>query len=110
LDDFLCEFLLSALELLSRDYPQYCAALIESEMSRMIAFVETFQVRDMCEIITGHLMASIRELVAYADPRPVPWAIHELEEWRVRTAFWQKWTMACRSGVVRRQRDCCSHC
>jgi hypothetical protein len=57
------DFLLSALALLSRHHPQYCAALIESEMVRMIALVETFQVRDTCEILTGHLLASIRELV-----------------------------------------------
>jgi hypothetical protein len=42
LDDFLCEFLLSALELLSCDYAQYRVALIESEMARMIVLVETF--------------------------------------------------------------------
>jgi hypothetical protein len=53
----------------------------------MIALVETFQVRDTCERLTGHLMASIGELVVYADPRPVPWATHELDELRVRTAF-----------------------
>jgi hypothetical protein len=52
-------FLLSALELLSRHSPQYCAGLIESEMAGMIALVETFQVRDTCDILTGHLMASI---------------------------------------------------
>jgi hypothetical protein len=81
------DFLLSALELLSRDYPQDCAALTKSETSRMIALVEQVQVRDSCDILTGHPMASIRELVAYADPRPVPWAIHELEESRVWTVF-----------------------
>jgi hypothetical protein len=94
LDDFLCEFLLSALELLSSHDPQYCTGLIENEIARMIALVETFQIRDTCEMLTGHLMAAIRELVVYGDPRPVPWAIHELEHSCVRTAFWQKCTMA----------------
>jgi hypothetical protein len=106
LDDVLCAFLLSALELLSHHYPQYRAALIESEMARMFALVETFEVRGNWEILTGHLMASIRELAVEADPWPVPWAIHELEELRVRTAFWPKCTRARRG----RQRGCCSRC
>jgi hypothetical protein len=51
------------------------------------AQVETFQVGDNCEILTGHLMASIRELVVCAAPRLAYWVIHELEEWRVRATL-----------------------
>jgi hypothetical protein len=58
LDGFLCEFLLSALELICRDSPQNSSALIENEMARIIALVDTFQIPS--------------------------WAIHELEELRVR--------------------------
>jgi hypothetical protein len=57
------DFLLFALELLSRHYRQSCAGLIESEMARIVALVEAFEVRDTCEILTGHLMASMRRLV-----------------------------------------------
>jgi hypothetical protein len=56
-------FTLDLGELLSRHYPQYCAGFIESEMAQIIALVETFPVRDTCEILTGHLMASIGELM-----------------------------------------------
>jgi hypothetical protein len=62
------DFLLSPLELLNRHYPQDCAGLIESEMARMIALVETLQIRDTCGMLTGRLMASTRELVVYINP------------------------------------------
>jgi hypothetical protein len=82
LDDFLCAFLLSALEGICRHYPEHCAALIESEIDPVIALAESFQTRDNSAVLIDHLLKSIRELVVYGEPRP-GWTIQELEQLRL---------------------------